>query len=450
MLDRNKANTPASSRHGMRRGIAAIGWSLYFIAVGALFYLWLRSGLPGESIIFVIALVLIAFHLRALIDGISAAATEGSSSHTVLLYLVLTVLICGAITICVDGLHLWSGWFSSTTVLGTIGERLARSALVVDVLGLPGLFGFGCLIGMRYAGPFAAGSVFAWMVLVPLIWQTGFEPPISDLFTSSLDPPELTLDDYHQYCVKPIAVGAVAIALVFWLFRRVVEFFRSPRDWLHNLFSSLLQAESSNKLTPKKLLRLEITGTLLVLVFCFAFASSLLEPSFDLTFKETPQNDTVSNIPDLPAPQANMIAAVSRGLLSDPAHQPWVLYLIGGFTVVVTLLSGMPALVFALGMYLSSGTALTVFFGALFARLATGKDSSIKSHQPSRLVVGGGLIAGSMVFGFVSLVVRFAFFGRDSITMVPGPQDHWFGLASFTALAIVMMWFIRRLSRVHR
>ncbi len=36
----------------------------------------------------------------------------------------------------------------------------------------------------------------------------------------------------------------------------------------------------------------------------------------------------------LPAPQANMIAAVSNGLMGDPANQPWLLYGLGGVIAV--------------------------------------------------------------------------------------------------------------------
>ena len=41
---------------------------------------------------------------------------------------------------------------------------------------------------------------------------------------------------------------------------------------------------------------------------------------------------TIPNTEVLPAPQANMIAAVTKGLLQDPANQPWLLYGLGGWS----------------------------------------------------------------------------------------------------------------------
>ena len=97
----------------------------------------------------------------------------------------------------------------------------------------------------------------------------------------------------------------------------------------------------------------------------------------------------ISNTDDLPAPQANMIAAVSNGLLSDPAKQPWLLYGMGAIVAVILYMSGVPMLAFALGMYLPIGINMAVLFGAFTAFIVgrTGGSDRVKKARAEQTVL---------------------------------------------------------------
>ena len=72
----------------------------------------------------------------------------------------------------------------------------------------------------------------------------------------------------------------------------------------------------------------------------------------------------VPNADVLPAAQANMLASVSKGLMSNPANQPWLLYGLGGIVAVMLFMGNIPMLAFALGMYLPIGLNMAVLAGA--------------------------------------------------------------------------------------
>ncbi len=117
----------------------------------------------------------------------------------------------------------------------------------------------------------------------------------------------------------------------------------------------------------------------------------------------------ISNTKILPAPQANMIAAVSQGLLSDPANQPWLLYGLGGIVAIVLYMAGVPMLAFALGMYLPISINIPVLIGAFFAWIIaqTGKTDEIKRARGEQgTLIASGLMAGAAIFGIVTAILR--------------------------------------------
>ncbi|MCP4146968.1 MAG: hypothetical protein GY757_04375 [bacterium] len=119
--------------------------------------------------------------------------------------------------------------------------------------------------------------------------------------------------------------------------------------------------------------------------------------------------NAISNTEQLPAPQANMIAAVSRGLLSDPDKQPWLLYGLGGIMAIVLYMGGVPMLAFALGMYLPIQINLAMLFGAFTAFLIskTGKSERVrKARAEQGTLIASGLMAGAAIFGILVAILR--------------------------------------------
>ena len=96
-----------------------------------------------------------------------------------------------------------------------------------------------------------------------------------------------------------------------------------------------------------------------------------MDQAYHFLVQDPATGQMVSNDKVLPAPQANMLAAVSKGLMSDPANQPWLLYGIGGLVAVLLFMAGVPMLAFALGMYLPLSINLAVLAGAAVVLSAT-------------------------------------------------------------------------------
>ena len=66
---------------------------------------------------------------------------------------------------------------TTQTLLGKLGEKMSAIRLDLSINGTAALFGLGYVIGLRYAAVIAAGSVFACLVLTPLIFHFGSQIP---------------------------------------------------------------------------------------------------------------------------------------------------------------------------------------------------------------------------------------------------------------------------------
>ncbi len=135
-------------------------------------------------------------------------------------------------------------------------------------------------------------------------------------------------------------------------------------------------------------------------------------PIMDSGYHFLVENDLgvlVSNTKVLPAPQANMMAAVSSGLLSDPASQPWLLYGLGGVLSIVLWMAGVPMLAFALGIYLPISINLSVLAGAVVAWIVakTGREEKVKKARSEQgILIASGMMAGAAIFGILTAILR--------------------------------------------
>ncbi|MBT7310384.1 oligopeptide transporter, OPT family [bacterium] len=159
--------------------------------------------------------------------------------------------------------------------------------------------------------------------------------------------------------------------------------------------------------TPQSQQRWKFLGLALA-ALVVAFVIPIMDSGYHFLI-ENEAGEMISNTEVLPAPQANMIAAVSKGLLEDPANQPWFLYGLGGIVAIVLYLSGIPMLAFALGMYLPISINLPVLFGAFVAWLVgkTGKNKKEKeARQGQGILIASGLMAGAAIFGIITAILR--------------------------------------------
>ena len=163
-----------------------------------------------------------------------------------------------------------------------------------------------------------------------------------------------------------------------------------------------------------------------------AFVVPLMDASYHFLIEDPLTHKMVSNRAVLPAPQANMIADVSRGLMEDPSAQPWLFYGLGGIVAFVLLMAGVPMLAFALGMYLPISLNLAVLGGAVAAWAVerTGKTNEVRQARKEQgPLIASGLMAGAALIGICIAVLRLPAVGAPIRFLSVGVQ---FGLVPDT------------------
>jgi len=187
--------------------------------------------------------------------------------------------------------------------------------------------------------------------------------------------------------------------------------------------------------TPRNQERWKFLG-MVVAAFVVAAVIPLMDSAYHFVVEDPSTGLMVSNERVLPAPQANMIAAVSNGLMSDPANQPWLLYALGGIVALMLLMSGIPMLAFALGMYLPISINAAVLAGAAVAWLVSktgGSDKIREARAEQGILIASGLMAGAAIFGIISAVFRVPKLGA-LIQYVSVGVDFWLEDVAGTAV----------------
>lgn len=135
----------------------------------------------------------------------------------------------------------------------------------------------------------------------------------------------------------------------------------------------------------------------------------------------------------LVAPQANAMAAVIKPLMSEqPA--PWMLYAAGAAMALILTILKVPALAFALGMYIPLELNTPLLVGGLIAHFVStrSKDEALNSARFERgTLIASGFIAGGALMGVVSAILRFGGFNWVN--------EHWMESNSGIVLGLVML-----------
>ena len=112
----------------------------------------------------------------------------------------------------------------------------------------------------------------------------------------------------------------------------------------------------------------------------------------------------------LVAPQANAMAALIGPLMSG-GGAPWLLYGIGAVLALILNSLGIPALAFALGMFIPLDLNLPLLIGGAISWYVSSrsKDAAVNSaRQEKGTLIASGFIAGGALMGVVSAILRFA------------------------------------------
>jgi putative OPT family oligopeptide transporter len=108
------------------------------------------------------------------------------------------------------------------------------------------------------------------------------------------------------------------------------------------------------------------------------------------------------------APQANAMAAVIDPLMTG-SGAPWLLYGIGALLAIVLTLFKIPALAFALGMFIPMELNIPLLIGGAISWYVStrSKDKALNTARLERgTLLASGFIAGGALMGVVSVVLR--------------------------------------------
>ena len=143
----------------------------------------------------------------------------------------------------------------------------------------------------------------------------------------------------------------------------------------------------------------------------------------------------------LAAPQANAMAAVIKPLMSGQGA-PWVIYGIGAIIALVLDRCKVPALAFALGMFIPLELNIPLLVGGAVNWYVTtrSKNEAInKARGDKGTLLASGFIAGGALMGVVSALLKF---GGIEVDYSSWWENHLSELLSLVAYAALILYFI--------
>ena len=148
----------------------------------------------------------------------------------------------------------------------------------------------------------------------------------------------------------------------------------------------------------------------------------------------------------LAAPQANAMAAVIDPLMNG-VGAPWSLYAIGAVIAIILTLCKVPALAFALGMFIPMELNVPLVIGGAISWYVTtrSKDEAVnKARGEKGNLVASGFIAGGALMGVISALLRFGGISFDYVEWWANPLSE---LASLIAYILLIIYFIKATKR---
>ena len=161
-------------------------------------------------------------------------------------------------------------------------------------------------------------------------------------------------------------------------------------------------------------------------------------------------NETYGFVGDNPleAPQANAMAAVIKPLMMGGVT-PWLLYGIGAGLILVLTLISVPALPFALGMFLPMNLNAPLVVGGLVAWAVNRHKNpeKAKANNNRGTLIASGFIAGGALMGVVSAVISYIN-GSDKawVNKAWANSDGaiYLGIFAYVAIIAYFIWHSRR------
>jgi putative OPT family oligopeptide transporter len=138
----------------------------------------------------------------------------------------------------------------------------------------------------------------------------------------------------------------------------------------------------------------------------------------------------------LVAPQANAMAAVIDPLMSGTGA-PWLLYGIGAVLAVILTFLKIPALAFALGMFIPIELNVPLLIGGAISWFVStrSKDKALnKARMDKGTLLASGFIAGGALMGVVSVALKFGGIELTNNVWLNQVGSQWVALLVYIAL----------------
>ena len=138
------------------------------------------------------------------------------------------------------------------------------------------------------------------------------------------------------------------------------------------------------------------------------------------------------------APQANAMAAVIKPLMEGGAT-PWMLYFAGAALALILTMIGVPALAFALGMFIPLDLNTPLLIGGLVSWYVStrSKDEKVNKMRRERgTLIASGFIAGGALMGVISAVLKYA--GADWYATWSGAE--WLAVVMYVVIIGYFIW----------
>ena len=148
----------------------------------------------------------------------------------------------------------------------------------------------------------------------------------------------------------------------------------------------------------------------------------------------------------LVAPQANAMAAVIEPMMNG-GSAPWLLYGIGAVLALVLTFFKVPALPFALGMFIPIDLNMPMLIGGAVSWFvgSRSKDKDLNAERVEKgTLIASGFIAGGALMGVVSAILRFA---DVDVYLAPSPWTEPIAIIPYTAIIVYMIYAALKTSK---
>ena len=144
----------------------------------------------------------------------------------------------------------------------------------------------------------------------------------------------------------------------------------------------------------------------------------------------------------LAAPQAHAMAAVIEPLMQG-AGAPWLLYGVGALMAILLTWAKIPALAFALGMFIPMELNVPLLVGGLinwYVTTRSKKQQVNEARGEKGTLIASGFIAGGALMGVVSAILRFGGYNMVSDAWMANPMSEVCALVAYVLLIAYFVW----------